>query len=435
MNIHRLATFLALMLSSIGAVADARDSYRQGVDAFHAGDYATAVSRFEAAEHSGMHDSRLTFNLGSSYFKLGKLDASRRCFSAIANDLQWGALAQFNLGLIDEREGHTDAAQSHFQIAMTRTDSERVRALARQKLRNTTDRASDTPPGWTGFASLGGGFDDNVVLSADPTILGVSDKGDAFANALLGASGYVAGSYNGGLRLDFGASGEAYRDLSDYDAANALVGLAYTKVLGGWFLDTGIRGDASSLGQELFTTSGAYRLRAYHPISENTGIQLRGEVSYISGASNYDYLTGWRQGLGAEFQIHHTTGLIRVGYNTERNNRDDLTTSTEFFSYSPTRNAGYLGIEQNLGKRVKTELYTEYRVSDYQDEDQVVDASGATIVEQRKDKLLSAGLRTAFNVTDGFGLFLDYRYTNNDSNFETDQYNANRVTLGLESRF
>ncbi|RPH47324.1 MAG: hypothetical protein EHM84_08240, partial [Lysobacterales bacterium] len=291
MNLRRIIICCTLMLSSIVAVADARDEFRQGIEAFRAGDYATAVTQFQAAERAGMRDARLSFNLGSSFFKLGDLDAARERFLAIANDPTWGALAQYNLGLIDERQGYMEAAESHYRAALTRTDSEQIRSLAQHKLGETPRRVPyDAEPGWTGFASFGSGFDDNVVLTADPSVLDVSDEGDAFVSALLGASRYLTGSYDGGVRLDLGASGEAYRDLDDYNAASALFGLAFTKRLGGWFIDTGIRGDVASLGENPFTSSGTYRLRAYHPITENTGIQLRGEASYISGASEYDYL-------------------------------------------------------------------------------------------------------------------------------------------------
>src|SRR3954468_18329308 len=93
------------------------DDMKLGIDAFKQGRYDTARDAFTRAYAAGQRSPALYYNLGSAQFKLGAYGASADAFEHIANDPVWGALAQYNLGLIDEAEGRTERAQRHFQAA------------------------------------------------------------------------------------------------------------------------------------------------------------------------------------------------------------------------------------------------------------------------------------------------------------------------------
>jgi uncharacterized protein (PEP-CTERM system associated) len=143
-------------------------------------------------------------------------------------------------------------------------------------------------------------------------------------------------------------------------------------------------------------------------------------------------LTGYRARGGAEIQSLHDTGRLSVGYLNELNSRDNLETTTEFLDYSPTRDTGYLRIEQNLGQHVVAELRAKYVDSNYPDDYRLPQTNGPRLVEKRQDTSWTFGARLAWKLTEHTNLFADYAYANVDSTIDTYQYKQNRAMAGLE---
>src|SRR6187402_3441679 len=93
---------LAMHLSSTAHATPSED-YRSGLQAFGTGQYELALSHFEAARRDGMSSVTLHYNLGSTYYRLGRLDEALEQFASIADDESWAELAHYNMGLIEER--------------------------------------------------------------------------------------------------------------------------------------------------------------------------------------------------------------------------------------------------------------------------------------------------------------------------------------------
>ena len=422
---------LLLLQQTVFAASD--DSFRQGVAAFRAGNYAEAAHYFEAAEAAGRNDAALQFNLGSTYFKLGNYIAARTHFNRIVSDPAWRSLALYNLGLIDERQGHATGAEQHYRAAIQAADSERLQHLATARLLALQrDGGADDASPWYGLVSIGGGYDDNVTLTEDPSILGVSNQGASFADVTAALSGYLAGSWQHGMRLDALGFGEFYQDQTDYNIGMGSLGLTWTQLAGHWYFETGGKGEIQTAGQDVLSQAGTFGIRATRALGKSVRLRLRGEGSWINGASSYDYLTGWRARGGTELQFLHDSGQFSIGYVYEYNARDDYTTATEFLSYSPRRNSGFARLEQRLGTHVTAELRAEYLDAKYPDEDQIVGQGGATVIQQRDDKTWTLGARLAWHATDAMDLFADYQYANADSTVEQYSYTQNRALAGIE---
>ena len=422
---------IALLFFGLDSTASAAEPFKQGVEAFRAGNYPLAAANFEAAESTGVNSPKLQFNLGSTYIKLGRYRDAQSRFERIADDPDWGPLAQYNLGLIDQHEQNLSAAREHYRAALAATTSERLRSLASSHLA-MIDASPEQRSNWFGLLSITGGYDDNVTLTADPSILGVTDESDEFTDVSAAVSGYVLGTYESGLRLDLSAFGEFYRQLNDFNEGLGSAGFTWSELAGAWYFETGAKGDIETVGHDVLAQGATFSVRASHPLGLGLRLRLRGEGSRISGASSYDYLTGYRARGGAEIQSLRESGRISVGYLYEYNNRDNLETATEFLDYSPTRNTGYMRIEQTLGERVIAEVRAEYADSSYSDEDRIPQSNHTTLVEKRQDTSWTFGARLAWKLSRNTSLFADYAYANVDSSIDPYRYKQNRAMAGIE---
>ena len=435
-----VAALLSAVLLCAAPAASAADdpNYRLGVAAFRAGHYAEALARFEAAEQSGVVDVRLDFNVGSTLFKLGRLDESRIRFERIANNPDWGAFARYNLGLIAERQQRDGDARAHFEAVSRDARGRHVAELARNKLASlaSVDAVQPASPSrWRGFLSMAGGWDDNVVLSDDPLILEVSDQEDAFAEIVVSASRRISGTDSQGVRVELSAFGEAYRDLDDFNVATFSPAIAWNGFWEDWSFDTSLGADADFLDSGYYATTTTLRFRASHPIGETLAGRLRVDTSWIGGAADYDYVTGWRERIGAELQSRHTFARLRGGYVLELNARDDFDDNGEFSSYSPTRHSFFVAALREPASWLRIEARVEYRMSDYSDPNRTIDDDGNVIVDERDENRLTFSARSSFVLSPNVDVFVDYAHASNDANLETFEYTQNRVMLGFEALY
>src|SRR5512147_257053 len=187
-----------LLLANAQAVWSAStDAYHLGIEAFKQGRYEAARDYFVAAYDSGRHDPTVLYNLGAAQYKLGDYSAAYTSFDQIRNDPTWGALALYNLGLIDEKRHDDASAQRHFRAAYELSRSEKLKQLAASKIAAPPSATPDDS-NWYGIASLSAGYDDNVVLLNDQSLISVSNEQDYFSEAFASASGFVSGDVNRG---------------------------------------------------------------------------------------------------------------------------------------------------------------------------------------------------------------------------------------------
>lgn len=422
-----------LLCACMTAWSATGDDYHLGIEAFKQGRYEAARDYFTRAYDSGRRDPTLFYNLGSAQFKLGDYAAAHRSFDQIAGDPKWGPLAQYNLGLIEERRGHLDAAQQHYQAAYATAQSDKVKQLAALKLqRQASARALDDD--WFGIVSIGGGFDDNVVLLNDQSLAQVSNEQDYFAEALASVSGFVQGNLERGWRTDLSAYYRGYRDLHDYDYGTASTGLVYNRMTENAQWQVGVRGDAQFVGGDAYTGAGTLRVQLLRPIGA-FNLRIRNDAGYVGGASDFDYLTGWQDRFGIQINRYFGRNGFRIGYELELNDRDDLTTATEFFSYSPTWNRFYAEVRAFASDAVEVAVHAEYQFSDYPDKNVQTNPDGSQSIAARDDDRVFGSLRLSYHFAGEWAVFSEYSYTNNSSKFSEYEYDDNQIMVGIERPF
>lgn len=174
---------------------DAAQLFRMGGAAFEKEDYAAALEAFESAARAGLAGPAVNFNIGVAAFRLGRYERAEAAFIETARTPAMAALAHYNLGLTALRSGNSRAAERWFERAEQEAGDERLRALASAQLAALPPPADRTS---VGYASMGAGYDDNVALVSDSSVIGVSGVDDSFAEGQLALSMPLAQSW----RLD-----------------------------------------------------------------------------------------------------------------------------------------------------------------------------------------------------------------------------------------
>ena len=414
-----------------GACGD--DDYRLGVDAFKQGRYEEARQRFAREYDAGVRDPTLLYNLGSAQFKLGDYPGALHSFEEVANDPKWGALAQYNLGLIEDKLGNVDAAQRHYRVAYETAQSDKLRELASFKISDRPTPSNDDDD-WFGIVSLGGGYDDNVVLLNDQSLVDVSNESDYFAEALASASGFVQGNEERGWRADAVGYYRGYRDLNDFDYGSTTLGMTYNTMTPTAQWQFGARANAQFVGGDAYTTAATARAQLLQPLGAYH-LRVRNDLDYVDGADHFGYLTGWQDRISVQIGRRVGAYALRAAYEFEWNNRRDSNTSTEFFSYSPIWNRFYAEAVRSFTDALELELRAAYEFSRYDDENVEVEPNGAVSTAARDDDRVTAALRVTYHAFDPWNVFGEYTYSNNSSKFSQYEYTDNQVMLGVERPF
>ncbi len=169
-----LAVLFVFFLPFIATTHAADDPVAAGKQAFGAGDYLAALAAFETALREGQNSASLQFNLGVTYYKLGRHAQAEQVFLRAAEDPKLAPRAHQNLGLVHLAMGDRSGAREWFAKAAAGTDDDKQRALAVSAAEALQDIEvpATTDPTASRFnvdlrirSSLG--YDDNVYLSPD----------------------------------------------------------------------------------------------------------------------------------------------------------------------------------------------------------------------------------------------------------------------------
>ncbi len=416
------------------AWAQAPADLRAGIDAFKAGRYDVARDAFQRALAAGDRSPTLYFNLGSTLFKLGDYPAAERAFAQIVNDPTWGALANYNLGLTAERLGRGDDAQRFYQAAYDTSASEKIKRLAGAKLDIARTARTSGQSAWFGIASLGGGYDDNLVLLNDQNLVGVSNKSDYFGEAFAAASRFIRGDTQRGWRADAAGYYRGYREQHEFDYGNASVGATYSRDLRDMRWQFGARAGAEFVGRDPYTTFATQRTQVAFEV-ESFAIRLRNDLGWVEGADHFGYLTGWRDRIGAQIDRRISGAPVLVGYDFEVNDRRDFASASEAFSYSPNVHRVYADGTWPPTDALDVNVRVEYRWSRYAHDDVQIEADGSVAQGKRDDDRMLAVLRLTYHPVPQWNFYTEYSYANNSSNFATYEYTDNQIAIGIERPF
>ena len=430
LRISRAAAVVLLLIcvvpGELRAAAVEPRAFDQGTQAFRAGDYEGALLSFLEARRMGLDTGSLHYNLGATYYRLGRYAEAEQEFRALTRDPQWAPLAHYNLGLTAQRQGRREQAVDHFDQARRATGDPNLRMLADTAI----ERLGGLPPRRTSaLAALALGYDSNVILSSDAGQLGVSDKSDQFAEALASASLPVFGNSQSGWRAFGGLVVRKYQTLKEFDPTDLQVGLSRETDSGRSQTSAGVYFDATYIGGHLFERAAVLDAQARDRL--RSGVELRGryQLGKIAGGTEFEYLDGWQQRITGEAGVALARALVRLGLQIELNNRSDFQQGAEFASYSPTRGSLFASLTLlNLGIW-RADLLGEYRASRYNDPHRLNDG---TEVRREEDRTLAA-FRVSRPLGSAWRVFADYSYSRNESTLDIYDYRRSQFLAGVEA--
>lgn len=418
------------------ALAETPSLHQQGVDAFRAGQYEQALEYFQQIEADGSQSPTLYYNLGSTYYMLGQYMQAENAFKRLQHDPVWQGLALYNLGLIAEAREDPDAAEEYYARAFQEAgDQSRVKPLSARKLESLRQERANRAAArrWRGYLSAAAGYDDNPALIADNVFENVREKGDLFADISAFGNRYITGDYHDGVNLRGGAYARLYADAYDFNAATVFAGASRQKQYDKWHTGAGVDIKAGIIDDQYYATTPALQLTVRRYV-DGFEIKLDNETGWIQATDTYDHLTGIRSRLTAAVIRRMANADIFAGYTFEYNNRDDLRSNGDFFSYSPLRNTLYAEVDWFVTPEWTLTVGGEYRKSRYADANRWF-VNGSAVRQKREDDRVMATIRGERDITENMTLFAGYSYTDNDSNLFGYSYRSNQVLLGINRFF
>lgn len=431
-----LIILTVLIIFSSPLVSASQDDFKKGTESFIQGDYAVAVKAFKQAEMQGMKSPALYYNLASSYYKLGEFKKSRDYFNKVRNYKDMRDLADYNLGLIALNQDDKQTAKKLFTNVAKNTDDKKLAALAEKNLREIGSQkpASWVTKKWSGYLSASLGYDDNVNFGP----LGISNEVSGSFSELIATGDYL---FSGDRKN--GWLGEAYfysikyldidppnEDL--FDEYEFTAGIKkYLQLNPDWQTLYSLNIRKISYSGEDYQTIAKIGAEARNKLSRNERLHLRYSYEDInSDRPLYDYLEGWRQKLRAEYRLYRKRDNSRLYYELELNNREDISpgnpsTSSGFFSYSPTRHTlrGRYTSKLNRAWHLTGDL--AYRYSDYP----------ATVDQDRQDDRYKAAVYADYLFTNDVKLRAKLEHMNNRSTEDIFTYRRTMYSLGLNALF
>ncbi len=432
MRMRALAGLVCAGLAApVMASAPPESPYADALAAARAGDFERALERLEAARRAGVHTPTLLYNLGVVHFRLDQLDASYAAFLQLTEDERWRALAHYNLGLIEERRGRAGVARGHFQRAQTLTTSVELRALAEGKLRpEPSPGAPARATVWHGLASLGIGFDDNVILADDRLLDDVSDEADAFGEILAA----VRRPLGTAVVLDVAGYHRAHAELDHFDFGAVSAALTWRGEVEDWHLSSGLRLEIQSAGGDGYADVVTHRL-AFARSSGAWSVRSRNDLSRIFAGSDFDYVSGWRNRTSVQLVRLGPGADLRLGYEFELNDRADLQVDTAFSSYSPKRHRIHGSATLQPIENLDVELQASLRFSEYDDDNRFIDETGAWTQAPRDQDMVELGVRVSYSFAPDWSLWTHYERSDSDSELQRYTYRSHRILFGIETTF
>lgn len=424
-------SLIALLLLGLApavttAAASGQQAYDRGITAFRAGDFTAALAAFLHAQWAGVRTSALRYNLGVTYYRLQRYADAQREFEALARDPAWAPLAYYNLGLTAQRLGQTRRAEGSFRRAHQTATEPKLRALAATALARL-ERMPAAVPATSALFAVAGGYDSNVTLTPDAEVVGIADNSDLFAEATGVVVHRLAGDTTRGFHVHGGVQVRDYFEINEFDQLGVRAGLSRDADSGRW--QTGIGGifDVAYVNGDRLLRVATLEAQARRRLTAGRDWRARYQYSDVDGDGGFGYLDGSQQRLLLDAGLRGYGGYLRLGYQLERNDRADLESGGDFYSYSPTRHSLLASYTRPARHGWQLHARGEYRYSRYDDPNRI----GGTSATRAEDRYLAA-LRADYPLAGAWRWFLDYSYVRNESNFDAYDYRRHQVLVGVE---
>lgn len=393
--------------------------FKAGKEAFQKGLHEQALDFFLNAQASGMSKPSLYYNIGVCFYRLGKYQEAEKAFRKTAEYPGMVSLAYYNLGLISLKQQDSDAAVHRFQQAKSEAKNKKIRLMADAALDRL--KGEEKKITWMQFASVGLGFDDNVVSFADTENVQANGGDDFFAEML----GHIRGNWSkkpgkSETQLHMNVYLLQYLEMDEYDISSFSVSLLHKESVNTLRLEG--RGEYTYilLDNNSFEQIPTISVQLRYPFQVTKSVaRFRYRFSYLDILDDdYEYLTGLRhQFLGESFWKWSAYNAL-LGYVLEMNDRDDP-------NYSPTRHTIKATFSIRPGKLLKISLGANYRKSKYHIRN----------LRDRNEERLRGEFRFTLYMKKDWALSGEYQYTDNYSNHEDYNYTGNMVIFSLSRSF
>ncbi|MCW8194794.1 tetratricopeptide repeat protein [Proteobacteria bacterium 005FR1] len=428
------ALLLTLLLAPLSAAA--QSSFEEGTAAFRSGEYSRALEAFLEARREGNSSPTLTYNTGLTYLKLGRYEQAAETFARLLIDSEWRELARFNLALVAEKRGEIASARAAYQQLAVESQSEKLRRVVDARLaRLSPQQLDESPPApidrFDAILHLATGNDDNAFSLQDDIQLNSSDAEDSFNEYFAWAQYYLRGSAADGWRAHGFLYSRQYQEFESLDIDARSVGLSRHKQYETWHSEVGLANIATDLDGDELTTQNKLLLRLQRPVG-NSWFNLAYTPSNHSGGEFFEHLDGWQHVVEAKWRFPGEALSFDLGYRFESNNRDDLLTDNEFFSYSPTRHSVGVGIDWRVSSSWELSLAADFRSSTYDGINRLIDTDGVEKQAQREADQTKLQLKAQWSITPNLRFSGWIESTDNEENFETYSYDKTETSFSLE---
>ncbi|GMQ92396.1 MAG: hypothetical protein BMS9Abin11_1724 [Gammaproteobacteria bacterium] len=399
---------------------------------FRTGNYKQALRYYRRARETGLAIPELAYNLGVTYYKLGRNRAAEAEFRRLLEDRKWRATVMYNLGLVRLRLGDKTGAIRWFQQAHQYARGHKLKLLAASALKQ--QGAKPKSPPWRASISVGAGYDDNAALNAvsETDVVAVAGKNNSFVDVWFLFSRRFDLSADNGFRLDLDLYSLNYDNLSQYDYDSLRLDGLYLTRKGGWRLELGPYYKRTKYGGVDFQKTLGMVATGRYKLAGGTRLRLRYRGSNIDAINNsYAYLDGARHQFGVRAGWRWGRQRLWAYYTLELNDRADLQNAAGFTSYSATRHKFRVRARQRLFKHWFTEEDLQYRYSQYND----ATTAGVPSPVKRQDDRYRLRLKAGRRFGKKWLLSLEYKYTSNESNIDSNDYKRNLYTIGVRHQF
>jgi hypothetical protein len=389
----------------------ARDYFEAGKQAYENEDYAAALEAFRAAIDAGLAGPAVHYNRGVVAYRLELLDEAEAAFMQVARTPQMTALAWYNLGLVQLRRDDPEGAARWFEKVLASSHDRTLRDLAAAQLRGLP--ADPSLASWVYF-DAGIGYDDNVALTADGELLGVSGNESPFLETQLAAAAYASNR----LRFDGAIFAVHFSELDELDQAAVMAGTTWLHSCREWACEAGLQLGRSWLDGRSFEDRATLAFQGTRALHDDWRLRLRYRFEKLRGHAPFELLDGDRHQFAVRLSQRAGPRRVRVEYAFEINDREGE-------SVSPERHQLQGEAIYTLREGYSLVLGAGYRRSDIDLEDQP---------GWHEDRLLlSLGLNK--NLPGDWELSARYDYTRNRSDLDAADYTRNRVLLGFNHLF
>lgn len=411
-----LAASLALVcISSPAGAADPNQTFDSGTAAFAETDYLRALAYFKEARDSGLQTAAVDYNIAVCYYRLGDYSHAAVEFASIAERYpEMRGLAQYNLGLVALKESDQAAAEAYFRQALSNSDDETVRYLARRQL-GMQDAAASTAQ-WFTLVDARFGYDDNVLLLDEEISLPDGRSTESSFTELLA---YVTGPLKAsGFRFDGTAFVVRYPSASVFDQTMLRVGGVYQWQWGAWQAEIGPHVSHTTLDGDTFEERTGAGMRLRRDIGAHTALGIRVMHDEVSeGDPRFASFDGSRSWLELRLDRRLPQGRVSLAYATEENDRRAA-------SVSPERDKLSLRYRRSLNAVWLADLQLAFKESRY-----------GELTVPRVEDLTELGVELTRSFDRDWQLNGGLSLADNDSAVATVEYRRARYSMGFAKQF